>query len=144
MVAIAEDTLNSNVFESVFDIIDGITSWGLASSNEPTVTAAFIDGNGEPPLPQIVIHRVGKSSRPSSFDRSLMDSEIRVLIEVFTGSSKGNKDLDQITDRIIREVRATHIQGLQLNDIDQNEGMPNIPGLKIKQNSISFTYTRRG
>ena len=139
MVTIQDSSLRANVYETIYDSINGVASWGLSSSNTVTVTASYVDGQGDPPLPQVVIHPIEVSSNPANFDHSLRDREIRVRIEVF---SNKKKDLDQISDKICDTVESLSTPGMQLADTDENNAVVTGPS-KIHSKALSFTYRRR-
>jgi hypothetical protein len=143
MVTISDSTLRANVYETLYDLVYAISSWGLSSSATVTVTAAYIDGtdsdDGVPPLPQVVIHPIMVSNDPVNYDRSLMDREIRVLIEIFT---KKKKDLDQIADKIMDTIESASTLGMMLVDTDENNAM-NASQSKVHSKALSFTYKRR-
>lgn len=138
MVTLTDSTLRANVFETIYDVVTGISSWGLSSSNTVTVTAAYIDD--ERTLPQVVIHPVDIISGPASFSRELMHREIRVFIEVY---SKKRKDLDQMTDALMNAIETTSsIGGMQLVNVDESTAMNAPLGLKIHSKAVGLTYTR--
>jgi hypothetical protein len=142
MVTITDSNLRSSVYETVYDLVTGISAWGLSSSATVTVTAAYIEGKSDTPLPQVVVHSPEISSDASNFDRTLMDREVRVLIEVFTGGEKKRKDLDQISDKIVSTLETASTPGMQLVDMDENNAMPTVQS-KIASKALSFTYRRR-
>lgn len=141
MVTISNLTLRANIFETLYDIVSGIT-FTLSSGNSVRVTAAFVDD--EETLPQVVVHRADVNKQGFTFNRSTSMQDIQVVIEVFTGLSKGNKDLDQITDTLVSTLEAASTPGIQLVNIDENSAMSAPANVKIKSKTIGLTYTRCG
>lgn len=137
MVTITDSTLRANVYETIYDLVNGI-SFSLSSSNTVTVTAAFIDEDRA--FPQVVIHPIDIESEKSNFDSTLRDRMIKVLIEVYT---KKAKDLDQISDKVIDTLETGSTPGMMLVNIGENSAM-NSPGqLKVHSKALSLTYVRR-
>lgn len=138
MVTLTDSTLRATVYETIYDLINGISAWGLSSSNSVTVTSAFIDKDET--FPQVVIHPVDVDNSDFTFDKSLMYREIRVLIEVY---SKKRKDLDQMADKILSTIEAGSTAGMRLVDTNENTAMNAPAGLKLHSKSITLTYVRR-
>lgn len=137
MVTINDSTLRANVFETIYDLVSAV-SWGLDSSATVTVTAAFVDDDRA--LPQVVINPVDVDTMDYVFDRSLIDREIRVAIEVY---AKKAKDLDQMSDKILNTLETASTPGIRLVDTSENVAMSSPAGLKIRSKSIGLTYIRR-
>lgn len=134
MVTLSNSTLRQNVYETVYDLINGIS---FNASVSVTVTAAFIEEDRA--LPQVVVHPVDISTGDFVLNRSTSMKTVQVLIEVF---SKKRKDLDIITDDILSTMETASTPGMMLNGVEESTAMNAPAGLKIHSKAISLTYVR--
>lgn len=106
MVTISNATVRQNVFETIYDIINGISF----SVSGVSVFAAYVDSSSVS-LPIVTISPVDNTYTPSTFGTSrLNDQDIQLTVDIYT---RANKDKDIIADEIDAALRAN-----AFNDIE--------------------------
>jgi hypothetical protein len=136
MVTLNDSTLRQNVYETIYDAIKSIVWSGSLSV---TVTAAFIDDDQS--FPQVVVHPANIDYTNFTFNRSVSDKNIVIVVDVYT---KKNKDCDIISDNIMNAIEGLSTPGMMLVDTSEDRDTADIEGLKIHNKMIALTYKRNG
>ena len=134
MVTITDATLRSNIYETIYDTL---TAANLLSSTA-TVTAAYIDSETAP-FPQVVINPVNVEKPSFSFDRTISEKEITVIIDLWT---KKNKDKDLLADEIDTIITPLKMGGVMLNGYSESNALETPNENKIHLKTITLSYLR--
>lgn len=133
MVTINNNTLRSNVYETIYDTLKAAN----LHSSTATVTAAYIDDNQA--FPQVVVNPIEVGHSEHSFDWSHSRKEILVTIDVWT---KKNKDRDLIADEIETLLRPLKINGLSLISISDSNAFETPSNNKLHLKTLQLNYLR--
>jgi len=141
-MTINDSTLRSNVFETIYDILNTDKSLYGASLSPSWIPTLY---GGMPDLetidfPSIIVMPI--TANESEFTigtRTFSTKDIAVNVMLFT---KKNKDLDYLSDGVVNSIR-TSTSDLMLNEVNEsfNAIYPNEQ--KIKSKTISFIFKRR-
>jgi len=134
MVTITDNSLRQNIFETLYDTL---TAANLLSSTA-TVTAAFIDSS-DAPFPQVVIHPVNISKEGFTFDRSVNEKTITILIDIW---SRKNKSIDQLSDEIDALIEPLKMGGVMLNGYSESTALETPNDNKLHLKTITLSYLR--
>ena len=138
MVSIAESTLRSNVFETVYDLVSTTLSSSTMSPSGVTVTAAFIDNTDT--LPQVVVHPVDVDYESFTYDKSFSERTVRVLIDIWT---KKNKDKDQICDALVPVLLSpSNYVGMHIIGVEESNAFEDPNNNKVHLKSIALSFRR--
>jgi len=140
MVTISDSTLRSNVYETIYDIINtGKSSYG--ASSVPDLYGGYPDWE-DVSYPNIIVNpiEVGEDTFTVDTARSVSNKTIVVIIEIFT---KKNKDLDIIADGIVSGIKASPFTGVYITGVQENIGIVFPNEDKVKQKTITITFMRR-
>lgn len=135
MVTITEAAIRQNVYETIYDIINGIS---FTTSSTPTLTAAFVDSSQA--FPQIVLHPVDIVKDNRTFGIGAFDKEIRILIDIWT---KKNKDKDIIADEIHVALDATSFSGILWVGCEESNALESPGNDKLHLKSVTLTFMRK-
>ena len=139
MVTISDSTIRSNVYEIVYDTLNGVLS-SMSASSTPVLYGGYPDIKTVN-FPCIIVQPIAVSEDEFTVDstRTATSKEIIVVIEVY---AEKNKDLDIITDYIVNTFK-TPIIGLFLTNTEDAYGIA-LPGNnKVKLKTLSLTFVRR-
>ena len=136
MVTISDSTIRANIYETIYDVLNGVTYTN--ASDTVTVTAAYTGKDEQ--LPQVVVHPVDVGYSKFSFNRTNSDKQINVLVEVYT---KKAKDKDVITDYIMDAIIGESFSGFFLVGVDESNALDPAGMNKIHLKSIAMTFMRR-
>ena len=134
MVTITDTNLRQNIFESIYD---ALTNANLLSSTA-TVTAAYIDSDNAP-FPQVVVHPVNVSKDSFTFNRSVSEKNINIMIDIWT---KKNKDKDVIADQIDAVIEPLKMGGVMLVGYSESNALETPSDNKIHLKTITLSYLR--
>ncbi|RLG33404.1 hypothetical protein DRN98_03980 [Methanosarcinales archaeon] len=139
MVTINDSSIRSNIYESVYDLINNDKS-GYGSSSEPSLYGGHPDWDSCS-FPNIIINpiEVDESDYTIDTNRSVSNKTVVVVIEIFT---KKNKDLDIIADGVGGSLK-TNIPGLFIVNTSEDNGVVFPNEMKIKMKTMTFTFMRR-
>lgn len=114
MVTINNATVRQNVFETIYDIINGISF----SVSGVSVLAAYTDSSSVS-LPIVTISPVDNTYTPSTLGSSrYYEQDLQVTVDIYT---KKNKDKDIIADEIDAALRAQSFNDMEyLGSSDSN------------------------
>lgn len=135
---VSNTTLRQNVWETVYDVINGIT---FSTDDSVTVTAAFIDK--EQTLPQVVVNPVDVTYNQFSFGAHSFDNTFTILVDIFT---KKNKDKDIIADDLMSAIIGnSSFTDFHLSNVSESNALETpTDGLKYRLKTITLNFVRRG
>ncbi len=134
-MSISNTSLRSDVWETVFDLLDAAT---LAPSTiNVTITAGYIDDIQR--FPQVVLYPVDVKKDNQSLDWSTNTNHLTLNLDIF---AKKAEHLDIISDAIDSLSSLKSIQGLSLTDWSENNGVDTSLSNKLHVKTIVLVYSR--
>lgn len=134
MVTINNATVRQNVYETIYDIINGISF----SVSSVSVMAAYTDSSTVS-LPVVVVNPVDIDYTPSTLGLSRYNSQtIQVVVDIYT---RKNKDKDIIADEIDAALRAASFTGIEYissNDSNAFESPGQMVKFRLKSMVLNF------
>jgi len=133
MVTINNSTLRSNVYETIYDTLNGAS----LLSGTATVTASYYDDDQA--FPQVVVNPVDVAHSEHSFNWDHSKKNVSIMIDIWT---KKNKDKDLLCDEIDALLRPLAIAGLSLINWEESNAFESPGNNKLHLKSITLTYLR--
>jgi|TARA_Y100000310_G_scaffold243849_1_gene248526 hypothetical protein len=137
-MTISSASLRQDVFETIYDRLTAkAVASSFGTSTQPTITATYIDSAKV--FPQIVVNPADVEEGEYVFDRSSSLKNIVVVVETYGLS---NQDRDILSDNI-NTFMESPITGMTLESVDENNSVSLDKDTKIRNKTITFTFSRR-
>lgn len=138
MVTINDNTIRHNIYETIYDLINANkSSW--SSSSEASLIGGYPDFNSTN-FPTIVLLPINVDETERVVGDNSSTKFVTVIIQIF---SKGNSDLDILSDGITDMLRSNNIVGLSLGDVNEDYSFANPNESKIKVKTLTVNFKRR-